>query len=564
MIDLKKSPPELFAQVLEGNLRGIGPARKLYGHFAEAVRVRLEAECAWVVGEDGEVLMLRGDAGLWERERTVDFLRGGHPSLARTVVLARVTVNGRQVAVVGAARREREVGQAARRTLDRLCGVLAGELARREEQRLARVLDRIRGKIASELRPRDLAYQILDGLHQLVDYDHSSAFLTWEPAGGLFRIEAEKVVWTKGKSAFVGHELPMPEAMVAELNGTPGIRRLAGDGDGDPFWGRLGYHRGRGIPSPTSLLCAPLYYGGEFLGLLKIAAWKRRPFDRWDESVVERFLPAAAVSIRNARVNLSLERQAIQSELKATLVTLASAVAHDVNNAVGTILPLVQQVRDDLRRGTLDLRVLDQDLEVVVEKALLCQRIFSNMLRVAHTGRAGDGPVDLNQVVEETLPFFAGQALRRGIEPVLDLAPDLPLVRFSRQDLQHMVLNLVGNSLDALSEDAFSEMTETAELPEREGRLRISTRLEDGGARLVIEDDGPGIRPELLEKVQEPFFTTKEGGTGLGLAICRALAWQNGGHLTIASAPGTGTRVTVELRLAKPAPPASDEAGEAV
>ena len=73
----------------------------------------------------------------------------------------------------------------------------------------------------------------------------------------------------------------------------------------------------------------------------------------------------------------------------------------------------------------------------------------------------------------------------------------------------------------------------------------------------MIEDDGPGIGPELLEKVQEPFFTTKEGGTGLGLAICRALAWQNGGHLTIASAPGAGTRVTVELRLAKPAKPAN-------
>ncbi len=558
MIDLKKSPPELFAQVLEGNLRSIGPSRKLYGHFAEAVRVRLAAECAWVMGEDGELLMMRGDpgdAGLFDAERTRDFLAGGHPSLARTEVLARVTVHGRQLAVVGAARRERELGQAARRTLDRLCGVLAAELARREEQRLTRVLDRIRGKIASELRPRDLAYQILDGLHQLVDYDHSSAFLTWEPAGSLFRIEAEKVVWTKGKSAFVGHELPMPSAMVEELQNAPGLRRLAGDGDGDPFWSLLGYHRGRGIPSPTSLLCAPLYYGGEFLGLLKIAAWKRRPFDRWDESVVERFLPAAAVSIRNARVNLSLERQAIKAELKASLVTLASAVAHDVNNAVGTILPLVQQVRADLERGTLDPLILDQDLAVVVEKALLCQRIFSNMLRVAHTGRAGDGPVDLNQVVEETLPFFAGQALRSGVELVFDLAPELPLVRFSRQDLQHMVLNLVSNSLDALS-----ELPDRSAVRRTGGRLRISTREEDGGARLVVEDDGPGIGPELLEKVQEPFFTTKEGGTGLGLAICRALAWQNGGHLAIESIPGTGTRVTVELRLAKQEAPV----GEAV
>src|SRR6185503_3639846 len=134
----------------------------------------------------------------------------------------------------------------------------------------------------------------------------------------------------------------------------------------------------------------------------------------------------------NARLNMSLEQQAIQAELKATLVTLASAVAHDVNNAVGTILPLAQQIRAELREGLVDPATLDGDLELVVEKAQLCKRIFGNMLRVA---RSGDGPVDVNQVVRETVPFFHGAAARRGIETVLDLAPELPPVRFSRHDL---------------------------------------------------------------------------------------------------------------------------------
>jgi signal transduction histidine kinase len=542
MIDLKKAPPELFAQVLESNLQGIGPLRKLVGHFAEAVMMRLGAECAWVVEESGEMMTLRGHPDLCDRARTLIFLNGGRPAPDPAVVLARVTAFGRQVAVVGAARRQGGFGQGSRRTLDRLCGVLAQELARREEQRLARVLDRIRGKIVSELRPRDLAYQILDSLHQLVDYDHSSAFLTWEPGSGLLRIEAEKVVWMKGKSSFVGHEIALPGDLIETLKQAPGIRRLAGLAGMaggtvvDPLWDLLSYHRGRDIPEPASLLCAPLLFGGELLGLLKIAAWKRRPFDRRDEAVVERFLPAAAVSIRNARLNLSLERQALRAELKATLVTLASAVAHDVNNAVGTILPLVQQVRDDLAHGTLDPQVLDQDLEVVLEKAQLCQRIFSNMLRVARSGRGSDGAVSLNHVVQETLPFFQGQALRHGVEAVLDLADGLAPVRVSRQDLQHIVLNLVSNSVEAMAESG--------------GRVTVSTRAEEGRALLTVADDGPGIRPDLLEKVQEPFFSTKHGGTGLGLAICRALAWQNGGRLDIESTPGRGTRVTVELRFA--------------
>ncbi|HEV7508892.1 MAG TPA: ATP-binding protein [Thermoanaerobaculia bacterium] len=538
MIDLKKAPPELFANVLETNLQGIGPSRKLYGHFADAVRLRLGADCAWVVGEDGEILVIRGDSGLCDVPRTAAYLRDERLAASRSSVVARVVVHGRAVAAVGAARQVgRDFGQSARRTLDRLCGVLAQELGRREEQRLARVLDRIRSKITSELRPIDLAYQILDGLHQLVDYDHSSSFLTWEASTGIFRIDAEKISWMKGKSAFVGHEIRVPREMVEELELDPGLRRLDGDGGGDPFWEMLSYHRGRAIPSPTSLLCAPLSFGGEFLGLLKIAAWKRRPFDLWDVAVVERFLPAAAVSIRNARVNMTLERQAIQAELKATLVTLANAVAHDVNNAMGTILPLAQQVREDLRRETFDPRTLGQDLDLVVEKAQLCKRIFANMLRVARAGRAGDGPVDVNQVVQDTVPFFHGQALRRGIETVLNLAEGLPPVRFSRNDLQHIVLNLVNNSLEAMEE--------------RGRRIVIATREEDGGAVLSVQDDGPGIRPDLMEKVQEPFFSTKAGGTGLGLAICRALAWQNGGRLEIGSLPGEGTRVTMEMRLAR-------------
>ncbi len=552
MIDLRKAPPELFAQVLENNLQGIGATRKLYGHFADAVRLRLGAECAWVMGEDAEVRIVRGDEALCDFPRGAAFLRDERLPATRTAVLAKVSVHGRQVAVVGVARRERELGQASRRTLDRLCGVLARELERREEARLTKVLDRIRGKIVSELRPRDLAYQILDSLHQLVDYDHSSALLTYDPAAAVFRIDAEKMVWTKGKSAFVGLEIAA-DGLVGALGDHPGIRRLTPPADGvdDPLWEALNYHRGRGMPAPSSLICAPLFFGGgggELLGLLKIATWKRRPFDAWDAAVVERFLPAAAVSIRNARLNMSLEQQAIQAELKATLVTLASAVAHDVNNAVGTILPLVQQIRAELSAGGVDPATLDGDLELVVEKAQLCKRIFGNMLRVAGGGRSGDGPVDVNQVVRETVPFFQGAAARRGIATVLDLAPDLPPVRFSRHDLHHIVLNLVNNSLEAMAEEG--------------SRVEISTRRSgDGEARLaallIVADDGPGIPPELLDKVQEPFFSTKHGGVGLGLAICRSLAWQNGGALEITSVAGGesvaghGTRAEVELRLAR-------------
>jgi signal transduction histidine kinase len=545
MIDLRSVSSPLYAVALEGNLRRIGPLRKVESYFLDSVRIRLDAACAWLVpdqeGLASHLQVLRGDAQLFDAPLITAFRRRERPFIPESVLLARVPLHGRLTAVIGAARPGAAFSAADRRVFDRLCEVLSTELARREEERLGRVLDRIREKIVAELRPRDLAYQILDGLHELVDYDHSSAFLAYDPAAGVFRIEAEKIVWAKAKSSHVGHEIRIPAegGAFGKLLAT----RVATSGDGmnEALQRALDYHRDPGAPAVQSLLTAPLFFDGEFLGLLKIAAARRPPFDAGDIAIVQRFLPAAAVSMRNAQVNRSLESQAMRAELKAGLVTLASAVAHDVNNAVGSILPLAQQMQEDLRESDFDREAFARDLEVIVDNSRLCQRIFSNMLRVAGTGRAPEERVDLNQVITDTLPFFQGQAGRRGVEVMLDLAGGLPAVRASRHDLQHILLNLVTNSLDALATGG--------------SRIVIATTANDHSATLLVTDDGPGIRADLLNKVQEPFFSTKPGSTGLGLSICRALAWQNGGSLEIRGDGEPGARVAVSF-------PASSAGGE--
>jgi signal transduction histidine kinase len=596
MIDLARVPHELFAPILAGNLRQVAPARKLVGHFLEGVRLRLAADACWLThGGRGERLLpggrlLCGDPLLCDEALAGSYLRREYPVIPPGLALASVAVHGRQVAVVCAAWRRGTVEPAARRALERLCGVLEEELARREEERLTRVLDRIREKIVSELRPLDLAYQVLDGLHQLVEYDHSAAFLAYDGESGALRVEAEKIVWTKAKSPFVGREIPVSPERIARISRAIEVRAMIGGSgaggaapglpaalaalaaqtapaapaapadDSEEFGELLDYQLEAGMPPVTSLLSAPLFFGDEFLGILKMAAWRRSPFARRDVEVVERFLPAAAVSMRNARVNRSLEMQAVEAEVKATLVTLAAAVAHDVNNAVGSILPLAQQMRFELRHPSpaerserlerAERETLDRDLSVIIDNARLCQRIFSNMLRVAGAGRSSEGPVDPAQVVAETMPLLLALAGRRGIDIALDLAPDLPPVRFRRQDLQHVVLNLVRNSLEALAPGGPGDLPRGDPRNPRAGGGRVEIALglakgtkgakgRDGGEGAAVElsvaDDGPGIPAELLSKVQEPFFSTRPGGTGLGLAICRALAWQNSATLSIES-----------------------------
>jgi signal transduction histidine kinase len=89
------------------------------------------------------------------------------------------------------------------------------------------------------------------------------------------------------------------------------------------------------------------------------------------------------------------------------------------------------------------------------------------------------------------------------------------------------------------------------------GRVRLSAAERDERVRLVVEDRGSGMTPEVLRRAFEPFFTTKSRGTGLGLPICRKIAEGHGGTITIHSTPGTGTEVTVELSQHPPQTPGS-------
>lgn len=547
LLELSNLSGQLFSLALASNLRQIADAEKAVPVFLRVLGERLGADAVWLMRSrqalvSAQERWVEGESSLVDDELSRAFLCQESPAVPRHMLLAPLWVLGRREGVVGVARSGREFPRGQQHRLMRIVEILAADLSRREEERETRLLDRVREKLIAELRPRDLAYQVFDALLELVRYDHSATFLLHDEAGRFFRVEAEKVVWTKTKSAFVGHEIPASEVLVAALARFDRVVVVfAGDCDDECRRARElfapleAYYRGHSIPSPTSVLYAPLLFDGKLLGVLRIAAHQRLPFDRRDAGVVERFLPLARVAMRNARMKLSLENQALAAEMRAGLVTLARAVAHDVNGAVGTILLLGEQLRDEARSASLDPSTLAEDLDAIVLKAKLCQRIFSNMLRLGGE-RAGAGPVDLNHVVREILPILEAQVGDRPISLEARLAESLPCVRASRAHLERIVWNLVTNAIEALQR--------------RPGRIEVATEQIPGlGVVLAVEDDGPGIPPELLSKVQEPFFSTKPDGTGLGLAICRSLAWHSGGGLSLSSSPGHGTRVEVQLPL---------------
>ncbi len=547
MIDLRTVPSSAFVDALEGNLRRLATPPKVQGYFVEALELRFEADAAWIdrldpKGEPSRGLFVRGNAALRDEQLVREFARATYPEMPRSVLLAPLKVHDRLWGVVGVARASRDFEMGSGRDLNRMARVLGEELERREDVRLRRVDERIREKIVAELRPRDLAYQILDGLYELVHYDHSAALLVYDAASEVLRVDAEKIVWTKTKSPFVGREIAATPDLLKRLRGSGRLHVLLQEGSGEDavFEALLSYQRSAGLPAPRSVLAASLFFESDLLGVLRIASHDRPPLNAHDRQVVEQLLPAAAAALRNARVRVSLEDQALKAEMRAGLVTLARAVAHDVNNAIGTLLPLAEQLREEARCGRPDPATLESDLSVIIEKATLCHRIFSNMLRVT-TGRTGAGPVDANRLVTGMLPMLEALAAPRRATLLLDLASDAPLVRFSRDHLERIVWNLVTNAVEAATG--------------RPIRITVRTRAgADGSLHLTVTDDGPGIPDEILSKVQEPFFTTKPDGTGLGLSICRSLAWQFGGTLAIETDPERGTVVRVTLPAASTLP----------
>jgi signal transduction histidine kinase len=535
-----------FLLNLELSLRRIKDIQKLFHRFVYTIKGRIDAEAGCFLFKEsggGELnrWIFKGDAALFDTQFIRGFALKQKTALPKNLLLSQVKVHERLVGIVGLRRTGRDFQVGSGHKLRSYCTVLAKELTTRVEEREDRILDRLKEKVVGELRPIDLAYQILDGLRHLVYYDHSSTLLTYEKSDGALGVLAEKVAWTKSKSAFIGHKIILPDHVAADLLRRPEIRLLGRKGTGSPgnnvediLFRLLDYSRGDRIPSPTSVLCAPLVYRDELLGILKLASRKRPTFDERDVHIVERFLHIAATSLRNARFADTLRERALQGEMHGALV---KAMSHDIRNAIGTILLLGPQIQQDLESEHVDIETLKEDMNAIIKDAQLIQRIFTNLLREAGPGRSGLGPVDANVVVKEVVELLKTRLHHKHIQLKLNFAENLPAVRASRRHLEHIIVNLVTNAADAVTQG--------------KGLITISTEFcpATNRLRLSVEDNGPGMTPELLRQAQEPFFSTKPGGTGLGLPLCRALAWQINAFFNIDSTPGKGAVVTLQLEV---------------
>lgn len=499
------------------------------------------------------------DGRLWDDATIRAFLDLQRPELPKTDIMAPIVIGQKAAGLLALRRSKGPFPDGAGRFLARVCRTLAREAALREERRTARVVDQIKERTVRELRPKDLFYQILHGLRTLTRYDHSSALLIAEEDGARLVLHAEQIAWTKAKSRRIGRKVRVPNDLRGALRRIPGARVVTLDatpkrrpgkperrgapqgsatetGDAAVSLARLLRWGGRGKePAEGTILLAPLLHDDETLGVLKIAARRAGAFGDGEAAAVERVLRHVASVIHNSRRALSMEERIIDAEKKHAMADLARAISHDVKNAIGAILPLAQQAREELLAGTFDREVLIQDLQQIEGSAQICQRIFDGMLQLARSGVRPPEKAPLQRILKATVAILGTRFKRLGVTLDIRLPEDLPEINASHGGLEQLFLNLLTNALDSMPAG---------------GRLRVTARSLRDRVEVRVADTGAGIPPEQLKRIHEPFYTTKDDGFGLGLAICRSILWESGGEMSVESAVGRGTTVLVSLPTA--------------
>jgi signal transduction histidine kinase len=235
---------------------------------------------------------------------------------------------------------------------------------------------------------------------------------------------------------------------------------------------------------------------------------------------------------------------------------LSASIVHEVGQPLGAIVANTDAARLMLAGGEHDAAELQDIFADVRRDALRANEVLRHMRALLHKQANAVAPLDLNAAVDEAIVLLAPEARRRGITIEGTPLPDSTPFVGDRVQLQQVLLNLVLNAMDAMTD---------APVPRRV--VSVSLRSAGAGIELEVADRGHGIAAEHASKLFESFFTTKHDGMGLGLPIVRSVVGAHGGRVWAEPRDGGGTRFIVWLpRVAaavhaasEPAPPRFEE-----
>lgn len=227
-----------------------------------------------------------------------------------------------------------------------------------------------------------------------------------------------------------------------------------------------------------------------------------------------------------------VEQQIQKTERLASIGQLAAGIAHEINNPLGVILCYT----DLLKRQFADQSQSLNDIITIEKHALTCKRIVADLLKFARSDSGSKQLTSINHTIEEAAAMVARQLSQKNIEMELDFEAHLPLLNIDAAKMKQVFLNLLMNSQQAMEDG---------------GVIRVSTSIAENSdrVRMLFWDNGKGIPAQDLNKVFDPFFSTKAAGegTGLGLSVSYGIIRDHGGEIHAASEPGKWTQFTIVL-----------------
>ena len=225
------------------------------------------------------------------------------------------------------------------------------------------------------------------------------------------------------------------------------------------------------------------------------------------------------------------EAQLIRSEKLAALGQLAAGIAHEIRNPLTSINILIHSLRDSFSSNNSHR----EDLQVIEEEIDRINKIVDQFLRFARPSPPLLEKAEISSVFEETLQLLRPQIEKQRISVQKNFG-SLPLINIDKEQMKQVVLNLLLNAIQAMPGG---------------GRLQLAGRMPRGNRwiQLSIQDSGMGIPPQDMDKLFDPFFSTREGGIGLGLSIAHRIIDQHHGRIEVESTPEKGTLFTIWLPL---------------
>jgi C4-dicarboxylate-specific signal transduction histidine kinase len=297
----------------------------------------------------------------------------------------------------------------------------------------------------------------------------------------------------------------------------PDLTALGGDLQ-DDFWIKV-----VNVGLRTSVV-VPLLKDNETVGYIALGRKQLQPFTDKQISLFRDFAAQATIALESTR----RERRYRETQMELarvhrveTIGQLTASITHEVNQPLAAARNNLTAALNFLDRTPPDLVEVREALACAVKDNDRASTVVGRIRALMQKAPTRTDSVNVNEAVHEVLELAYGEALKHGVSVQTQLADGLPLIQGDRVQLQQVVLNLILNAVQAMG--GVADRTRSV--------LITTSQTEPNEVCLGVRDTGPGLSPETLPRLFEPFHTTKPGGMGMGLSICRSIIEAHGGRL---------------------------------